>query len=80
MCSKYVEAYNKFIVKQNFCASSWLITEINKSDKYCLHNFALTIRYTIQLRLLHRVLTQYRSYTQAGDCAITKIRRVLFGL
>ena len=29
MCSKNVEAYNKLIVKQNFCASSWLITEIS---------------------------------------------------
>jgi len=31
MCSKHVEAWNKLIVKQNFCASSWLITEINKN-------------------------------------------------
>jgi len=30
MCSKHVEARNKLIVKQKFCASSWLITEINK--------------------------------------------------
>jgi len=29
MCSKYVEACNKRIVKQKFCASSWLITGIN---------------------------------------------------
>ena len=29
MCSKHVEAWNKIIVKQKFCASSWLITEIN---------------------------------------------------
>ena len=29
MCSKHVEACNKLIVKQKFCASSWLITEIN---------------------------------------------------
>ena len=28
MCSKLVEARNKLIVKQKFCASSWLITEI----------------------------------------------------
>jgi len=28
-CSKYVEAWNKLIVKQKFCASSWLITEVN---------------------------------------------------
>jgi len=29
MCSKRVKAWNKLIVKQKFCASSWLITEIN---------------------------------------------------
>jgi len=29
MCSKHIEARNKLIVKQTFCASSWLITEIN---------------------------------------------------
>jgi len=29
MGSKHVEAWNKLIVKQKFCASSWLITEIN---------------------------------------------------
>jgi len=29
MCSKHVEAWNKLIVKQTFCASSSLITEIN---------------------------------------------------
>ena len=29
ICPKYVEAWNKLILKQKFCASSWLITEIN---------------------------------------------------
>jgi len=29
ICSKHVEAWNKLIVKQKFCASSWLNTEIN---------------------------------------------------
>jgi len=28
-CSKHVEAWNSLIVKQKFCASSWLITEID---------------------------------------------------
>jgi len=28
-CSKHVEAWSKLIVKQQFCASSWLITKIN---------------------------------------------------
>ena len=42
MCSKHVEAWNKLIVKQKFCASSWLITEIiilrctvSKVSKFC---------------------------------------------
>ena len=41
MCSKHVQALNKLIVKQKFCASCWLITEINilrytvsKTSKY----------------------------------------------
>jgi len=29
MCSKHVEAWNKLTVKQKFCASNWLITDIN---------------------------------------------------
>jgi len=29
LCSKHVEAWNKIIVKQKCCASSWLITEVN---------------------------------------------------
>ena len=29
VCSKHVEEWNKLIVKQKFCPSSWLITEIN---------------------------------------------------
>jgi hypothetical protein len=31
MCSKHVQAWNKLIVKQKFCASGWLIAEINKN-------------------------------------------------
>jgi len=34
MRSKHVEAWNKLIVKQKFCASSWLITEI-KNNLLC---------------------------------------------
>ena len=30
MCSKHVEEWNKLILKQKFCESSWLITEIKK--------------------------------------------------
>ena len=36
MCSKYVEAWNKLIVKQKFCASIWLITEIVISFYFCV--------------------------------------------
>ena len=38
MCSKHVEAWNKLTVKQKFCASSWLITEINKEFNYVTLN------------------------------------------
>ena len=51
MCSKHVEAWNKLIVKQKLCASSWLITEINrlrctvsKTSKFVLHVFSLVKR------------------------------------
>ena len=36
ICSKHVEAWNKFIVKQKFCASIWIITEINLYVVVCL--------------------------------------------
>jgi len=36
MCSKHVEAWNKLIVKQKFCASSWLIAEINDNSVHLL--------------------------------------------
>ena len=35
MCSKHVEAWNILTVKQKCCASSWLITEINKLPNLC---------------------------------------------
>ena len=41
MCSKHVEAWNKFIVKQKFCASSWLITEIKKRESQRTYNLTL---------------------------------------
>jgi len=36
-CSKHVEAWNKLIVKQKFCASSWLITEIKTNERLILY-------------------------------------------
>jgi len=50
MCSKHVEAWNKLILKQKFCASSWLITEINvefySKNKFekLVHLFGFIIR------------------------------------
>ena len=44
MCSKHVEAWNKLIVKQKLCASSWLITVIKTClmcwtiDRFCSTN------------------------------------------
>jgi len=35
MCSKHVELWNKLIVKQKFCASSRLITEVNWCKILC---------------------------------------------
>ena len=35
MCWKHVVAWNKLIVKQKFCVSSWLITEIKKNFPTC---------------------------------------------
>ena len=32
MCSKHVEAWNELIVKQKFCASSWLSPDINMTQ------------------------------------------------
>ena len=39
MCSKYVEAWNKLIVKQKFCASSWLITEMHGQQNVKIFSF-----------------------------------------
>jgi len=37
MCWKHAEAWNKLIVKQKFCSSSWLITEINNKFIFSLY-------------------------------------------
>ena len=46
VCSKHVEAWNKLTVKQKFCASSWLITEIN-SLKVCVRFYVNNIQANI---------------------------------
>ena len=38
ICSKHVEAWNKLIVKQKFCATSWLITEIKYTETHGQQN------------------------------------------
>jgi len=40
ICSKHVKAWNKLIVKQKFCASSWLITEINVRQMFAYPVYA----------------------------------------
>ena len=51
--SKHVEAWNELAVKQKFCASSWLITEIKKRvlASSCL------VRLSVRMELLsfHRM-------------------------
>ena len=53
MCSKHVEAWNKLIVKYKFCASSWLITEINilsctvrRTSKFSVKHIYFTCQYS----------------------------------
>jgi hypothetical protein len=59
MCSKHVEACNKLIIKQKFCASSWLITEINIFPNYPMWlltpapNFCLIVPSTYHHDLRH---------------------------
>jgi len=50
MCSKNVEAWNKLIVKQKFCASSWLITEIKAAVFWRTHPF-LSCAYRQEVKL-----------------------------
>ena len=47
MCSKHVEAWNKLIVKQKFCASSWLITKINVAKYYLIVIIASCLMYVV---------------------------------
>ena len=51
MCSKHVEAWNKLVVKQKFCASSWLITKINILR--CTVSKTQKIVLSVQLILVH---------------------------
>jgi len=46
-CSKHVEAWNKLIVKQNFCASSWLITKINITEMHGQQNIKIWQKFVV---------------------------------
>ena len=58
-CSQHVEAWNKLIVKQKFCASSWLITEINILR--CTASKTSKDFHTV----LHKLIEQYRWHNYA---------------
>jgi len=53
MCPKHVEAWNELIVKQNFCASSWLITEIHGQQ-----NVKISLVYSVRYFFL-QILKPY---------------------
>ena len=57
VCSKHVEAWNKLIVKQKFCASSWLITEIN------------ILRYTVSKTSTFSICSYPRSVSTKFQCS-----------
>ena len=60
ICSKHVEAWNKLIVKQKCCASSWLITEIKKVITVCSENDMKRVKtHTVESR---HILWQIRSH------------------
>jgi len=72
MCSKHVEAWNKLIVKQKCCASSWLITKINilrctvsKTSKKKLMWFANT-----ESAWEHGVILQEGNFVVAWWCVV----------
>ena len=66
MCSKHVEAWNKLIVKQKFCTSSLLITEINilrctvsKTSKFVASSWHSTLFHEEDARSAKRQKTVY---------------------
>jgi len=68
MCSKHVEAWNILIVKQTFCVSSWLITEINilwctvsKTSEFMTYRIYYLFRHQL---LFFFVLTQLFTISQ----------------
>jgi len=59
VCSKHVEAWNKLIVKQTFCASSWLITKTSVSYCYLYCCGLIPIQQTTRI---------FNSDQNTGDC------------
>jgi len=74
ICSKNVEAWNKLIVKQKFCASSWLITEINKLR--CTVSKTLKLLKKIQLKAQEQVEGQYYAWYYAIGSGLNWLRSV----
>jgi len=91
MSSKYVEAWNKLIVKQKFCASSWLITEINilrctvsKTSKFSVvisfrslkaYLATLSLSFTTQRQVV-RWLVNTELESTGSDCGLTEVLTV----
>ena len=74
ICSKHVEARNELIVKQNLCASSWLITEVNRYQVFStLHTkFCILVHYfyTVTNILTYSHFTRFKPQ----NYSITAIR------
>jgi len=51
MCWKHVEAWNKLIVKQKFCASCWLITEIDKIKIHLVGEIKDVVKRVMKMRV-----------------------------
>ena len=72
MCSKHVEAWNKLIVKPNFCASCWLITEINISLLLMLANpFSIHHAYPRLLSITLVYVYNYKCLRHAAQCCLS---------
>ena len=72
LCSKHVEAWNKLIVTQKCCASSWLITKINilrctvsktLKKKNCIVDLETDRIYTFWMRFLYSKIFKHGDVT-----------------
>jgi len=75
MCSKHVEAWKNLIVKQKFCASSWLITKINCS-KWLWMDPTLLLGYISMAiyRLYYWNPTLFRLFGESEHAVISKLK------